>query len=208
MSLISLSPRGLWPVCLLTALLPVTTASAQGARSCPGPQAATGAEEAYPEGLAAAARPQQVGQPATDIHGIDAGGAGINLARFKGKVILLDVSAMWCAFCKQDAGPIQYLYQTYGPKGLAVLTCLTEDVNGAAVGQSGLQQWSSTYHLTLPVMNDASGTWNGVAESVYVQATGGFPTLVLIDKAFNVQYLRGGLVMPEVTAMIEKLLAQ
>jgi thiol-disulfide isomerase/thioredoxin len=208
MRLNSLSPRGLWPVCLLTALLPSGTASAQRASFCPGPQAAPGAEEAYREGLAAMGGPQQLGQPAADIRGIDATGAGINLARFKGQVILLDVSAMWCVFCKQDAAPLQFLYQTYGSKGLAVVTCLTEDVNGAAVNQSGLQQWVNTYHLTQPVMNDTSGTWNGVAESVYVQATGGFPTLVLIDKAFNVQYIRGGLVMPEVTAMIDKLLAQ
>jgi hypothetical protein len=36
----------------------------------------------------------------------------------------------------------------------------------------------------------------------------GFPTLVLIDKGFNVQYLKGGLTVSEVQAEIEKLLAQ
>ena len=208
MSLKAFSPHGLLPVCLFTAMLPMGVASAQGARFCPGPQALPGADEAFQEGLAAAAKPQRLGQPATNVRGIDATGASMDLARFKGKVILLDVSTMWCVFCKEDAAPMQYLYQTYGPKGLAVVTCLTEDNNGGTVTQAGLRQWANTYHLTLPVMNDASGTGNGVAESVYVQVTGGFPTLVIIDKEFKVQFIEGGLDLPAVTAKIQALLAQ
>ena len=188
--------RRLWPACMLAATLPLNAARA---------------EEAFEDGpsaLSAGARPQKLGQPVTDIHGIDADGAPISLAKFKGKVILLDVSTMWCVFCKQDAAPLQYLYQTYRPKGLAVLTCLTEDVNGAAVTQAGLKQWVGTYHLTQPVMNDASGTYDGVAEKVYARVVGGFPTLVLIDREFKVQYMQGGLDLPAVTAKIEALLAQ
>ena len=202
--------RGPWPALALAALLPLNAAWARGTGFCPGPKAAAGAEEAFEDGTPAlaGARPQQLGRPATDIHGIDASGAPMDLARFKGKVILLDVSTMWCVFCMQDAAPLQYLYQTYGPKGLAVITCLTEDVNGAAVTQAGLRQWSATNHLTQPVMNDASGTHDGVAERVYVQVTGGFPTLVIIDKEFNVQFIQGGLDLAAVTAKIEALLAQ
>ena len=191
---------------LLAATLPLSFARAQGTDFSPTPKAAPGTEEAFDAGLAAGTKPQQLGQPATDIHGIDASGAPIDLARFKGKVILLDVSTMWCVWCKQDAAPLQYLYRTYGPRGLAVVTCLTEDANGAAVTQAGLRQWAGTYHLTQTVMNDASGTHDGVAESVYARATGGFPTLVLIDRDFNVQYLEGGLDLPGVTARIEALL--
>lgn len=153
------------------------------------------------------ARALQVGQPAADIKGIDAGGAAIHLAQFRGKIILLDVSAMWCFWCKQDAQPLENLAQAYGAKGLQVVTCLTEDANGGAVTQSGLQQWVAAYHLTTPVMNDASGTSNGVAESAYVSVTGGFPTLVIIDKSFNVQYLEAGLDLGAVTAKIQSLLA-
>jgi len=153
--------------------------------------------------------PQQIGAPATDIHGIDAQGTATRLSQFKGKVILLDVSAMWCYWCQQDAPSIQNLYQTYGPKGLAVATCLTQDNNGGGpVGLAGLKQWTSTYHLTQTVMNDASGTSGGAAEQAYVSVTGGFPTLVLIDKTFKVQYLQGGLDLNAVIAKIQALLAE
>jgi hypothetical protein len=57
-------------------------------------------------------------------------------------------------------------------------------------------------------MNDQSGTANGAAESGYVRATGGFPTLVLIDKSFKVQYLQAGLDMGAMTGRIKELLAQ
>jgi peroxiredoxin len=149
--------------------------------------------------------PLQVSQPAADIHGIDSTGAVTDLARFKGKVILLDVSAMWCFYCRQDAAAIQYLWQEYGPKGLAVVTCLSEDANGGAVSLAGLKQWVDTYHLTQTVMNDTSGTGNGDAEKAYVSVTGGFPTLVVIDQAFNVQYLQAGLDLAAVTARIQAL---
>jgi thiol-disulfide isomerase/thioredoxin len=191
--------RGLGPAFLLTALLPLGTGFAQGTGYSSAPKAAPGADEAFAKG-----GPQQLGQPAANVTGIDAAGAAISLSQFQGKVILLDVSTMWCIFCQRDAAPLEYLYQTYGPKGLAVITCLTQDANGADVTQSGLQQWSQTYHLTLPVMNDTSGQ----AETAYVGVTGAYPTMVLIDKGFNVQYIEGGLDLPAVTAKIKALLAQ
>ena len=183
-------PTELRPVCLLAALVPFATGSAQAAP-------ATG--ESAP--------PQQVGQPATDLQGIDASGSAIRLSQFKGKVILLDISAMWCFYCQQDAPAVQYLYKTYGPKGLVAVTCQSEDANGAQVTEAGLKQWASEYSLTLPVMNDQSGTSSGAAESAYVSVTGGFPTLVIIDRNFKVQYIQGGLDQAAVTAKIQALLA-
>jgi thiol-disulfide isomerase/thioredoxin len=170
--------------------------------------AAPGTGEAFREGPADLALPLQPGQTAADIQGIGADGATLRLSQFKGKVILLDVSAMWCIYCKMDAPAVQYLFQTYGPKGLAVVTCLAEDTNGAVVTQSGLRQWVSQYHLTQNVMNDTSGTSGGVAERAYVGVTGGFPTLVVIDKNFKVQYLQGGLDLAALTAKIKALLAE
>jgi len=59
-------------------------------------------------------------------------------------------------------------------------------------------------------MSDGSGASNGVAEKVYVSnpASGGFPTLVLIDKAFKVQYLMGGYDDNAIKAKLTALLAQ
>ncbi|MGA2081971.1 MAG: TlpA disulfide reductase family protein [Holophaga sp.] len=153
--------------------------------------------------------PQQIGAPAADIHGINALGAATRLSQLKGKVILLDVSAMWCYWCQQDAPSIQNLYKTYGPNGLAVATCLTQDNNGGGpVSLAGLKQWTSTYHLTQTVMNDASGTSGGAAEQAYVSVTGSFPTIVLIDKTFKVQYIQGGFDLNAVIAKIQALLAE
>ena len=200
MTLKMVRPTSLWPAWLLASLLPWASAWAQEPGTCP--LAGAGAGAASPQ-----AAPVRVGQPAVDIQGTDATGARITLARFKGQVILLDVSAMWCVYCQEDTAPIQSLYQTYGPKGLAVVTCLAEDPNGAAVTLAGLRQWAGAYHLTMPVMNDASGTADGAAETAYVSVTGGFPTLVLIDREFKVQYIEGGLDLEAVSARIKALLA-
>jgi thiol:disulfide interchange protein len=95
----TLLPTGLRSVCLLAALVPFATGFAQGAGFSPVPETAPATGESAP--------PQQVGQPATDIQGIDGSGSAIRLSQFKGKVILLDVSAMWCFCCQQDAPAVQ-----------------------------------------------------------------------------------------------------
>jgi len=56
-------------------------------------------------------------------------------------------------------------------------------------------------------MNDASGSRNGAAERAYSDVMGGFPTLVLIDQAFRVQYLERGLDLTALASGIERLLA-
>jgi peroxiredoxin len=153
----------------------------------------------------------QTGWPAVDIAGVDATGAACALSDYKGSVILLDVSASWCYWCQVDTPAIQSLCNSYQGRGLKVVTVLAEDANGGGpCTQANLQSWVSTYGLSFRVQSDRSGTANGVAEKTYVgnPASMGFPTLVLIDKGFNVQYLKGGLTVSEVQAEIEKLLAQ
>ena len=151
----------------------------------------------------------RIGGAAADIAGVDAMGAKCALSDYKGQVILLDISAGWCYWCQVDAPAIQALYRTYEGQGLKVVTVLSEDVNGAGpVTVGNLKSWVSTYGLTFRVQNDASGGANGVAEKVYVAATGGFPTLAIIDKGFKVQYLEGGYDANAVQAKVAALLAQ
>jgi peroxiredoxin len=152
--------------------------------------------------------PQQVGQPANDIKGLSSTGAATALSAYRGKVIVLDVSAMWCIWCQKDAPAMEYLWNTYKAKGLEVVTCLTETENGTLPATADLRRWVSSYKLTDPVMNDASGTRGGIAERAYIAAGEGFPTIAVIDKTFVVRYLQGGLDLAAVTASVKKLLAE
>jgi thiol-disulfide isomerase/thioredoxin len=186
-------------------------AAIRGQEPEPIPGAGAPGKGTAPALAAADLAPAQTGWPAVDIAGIDANGAACALSDDKGSVILLDVSAIWCYWCQVDTPAIQSLCNSYQGRGLKVVTVLAEDANGGGpCTQANLKSWTGTYGLSFRVQSDRSGTADGVAEKTYVgnPASMGFPTLVLIDKNFNVQYLKGGLTVSEVQAEIEKLLAQ
>ena len=153
----------------------------------------------------------RIGELAADIPGIDANGSKCALSDYKGQVIILDISTSWCYWCQVDAPLLQALYRKHEAKGLKVVTVLAEDANGhGPVSLAGLKAWASAYGLTFRVQSDSSGASNGVAEKVYVSqpASQGFPTLVIIDKAFKVQYLMGGYDDAAIQAKVAALLAQ
>ena len=103
------------------------------------------------------------------------------------------------------------MYATYQSQGLKVVTVLTENLSGVGpCSQLDLQNWTSAYHLTFRVQSDNSGAATGIGESVYVASPSalGFPTFVLIDKNFLVQYVQGGYSASQVQAKVVELLAQ
>jgi len=152
-----------------------------------------------------------VGGTAADVAGIDEKGAPCALSDYAGSVILMDISAAWCYWCQVDAPAVQALHLKYADKGVRVVTVLAEDDNGAGpVTLGNLKAWTSTFGLTFRVQSDASGAGSGVGERVYASqpASDGFPTLVIIDKHFKVQYLSGGYDAAAVGAKLDALLAK
>jgi len=72
-------------------------------------------------------------------------GKEIRLADYRGKVILLDIWASWCPDCREICPHIQKLYETYRPKGLAVLT-VSVDKDAETV-----TAWMKEHGYTYPV---------------------------------------------------------
>ncbi len=129
------------------------------------------------------------GAVGANILGIDSKGAKVALSDFFGKVILLDVSTIWCGPCNSAAPGFEATYKKYKGQGLECVTVLAQNASYKMCSQADLQSWVNKYSNTMRVMGDSAGTSAGPAQRFYVSATGGFPTFAVLDKQFKVRYL-------------------
>jgi peroxiredoxin len=68
-----------------------------------------------------------VGKKAPEFTRTDFNGGTIDLANFRGKVVLLDFWATWCASCQVEMPAFVQWQRHYGPRGLQVIGISMDD---------------------------------------------------------------------------------
>ena len=109
------------------------------------------------------------GQAAADFKLKSNTGKEFSLPDLKGKFVLLDFWATWCAPCRRDLSAVEKLHQEFHRKGLVVL-----GVNGGEDSET-VNEFLLSSKLSYPILLTPDG---GVMQSYRVSA---FPTVVLID---------------------------
>ena len=109
------------------------------------------------------------GQAAADFKLKSNIGKEFSLPDLKGKFVLLDFWATWCAPCRRDLPAVEKLHQEFHRKGLVVL-----GVNGGEDSET-VNEFLLSSKLSYPILLTPDG---GVMQSYRVSA---FPTVVLID---------------------------
>ena len=102
--------------------------------------------------------PVSVGSPAPDFHAatIDSAAAAPRtktLADYKGKVVLLNVWATWCAPCRVEMPSIEALHRAYGPQGLHVVAVSIDDKGQ----EKTVRDFARELGLTFEILHDPSG---------------------------------------------------
>jgi thiol-disulfide isomerase/thioredoxin len=140
--------------------------------SAPPTATAEPAATAKPGAKMAAFVHKKTPEPLPEITFNDAAGKALTLADFKGKVVLLNLWATWCAPCREEMPALDRLQKAMGGDNFEVVA-LSLDRKGAEASQKFLTETKAD---SLKLYIDASAKQGTVLKIV------GMPTTILIDK--------------------------
>lgn len=70
----------------------------------------------------------EIGEPAPPLRGRRLDGTPFDLARMRGKVVLLNFYSTYCKFCAYEIGTLETVYENWHERGLEVLVLSIDDV--------------------------------------------------------------------------------
>jgi peroxiredoxin/YHS domain-containing protein len=96
-------------------------------------------------------------RPAPELIASDLDGKALTWASFRGKVVLVDFWATWCAPCRKSMPELQALHDKYAERGFTVL--------GISIDEGGppkVKKFVATKKFTYPIGldSDSSPTWD------------------------------------------------
>ncbi len=140
-------------------------------------------------------KPDVVGKTVPGLEAKALGGAAIDLGALRGKVVLLDFWATWCAPCRRDLPILERLHKEFRGKGLVVVGLNVGEEKGTVT------KFLETAKLTYPIAQLASD--HDLVAALSVNA---FPTVVLVDREGKVAvYEVGALGEAALRADLKKL---
>ena len=96
--------------------------------------------------------PVKIGERAPDfvLPGVD--GAPVSLAKYRGRVVLVNFWATWCPPCVEETPSLEQFASELHGRGVVVI--------GVSVDESGraLRAFIKQYHLTYPIARDPGGS--------------------------------------------------
>jgi peroxiredoxin len=138
-------------------------------------------------------------------------------ARFRGKVLLVNITGSWCPNCHDEAPFLVELYRTYHARGLEIVGLSFEEIEQLE-SLPRLRAFIDRYHITYPVL--VAGTPDDLAEKLpQASNLSSFPTTFFIGRDGLVRGAHAGFpgkasatfheqAKKEITERVEQLLAE
>ena len=140
-----------------------------------------------------------VGQQAPDFVWKDSSGTETRLSDYRGKAVMINFFATWCAPCRAETPDLQALYQQKQAEGFVVLMVNSDSTESA----KQVSDYAQNFRLSLPVLSDAKSL---VGKRYQVR---GLPTSYFIDKSGIIRdFVPGGLDRNGMLRRVNRLLQQ
>ncbi|HYY10857.1 MAG TPA: TlpA disulfide reductase family protein [Kineosporiaceae bacterium] len=125
------------------------------------------------DGTITVVAPQQRKQ-AVDLRGAAIDGTPVDLAAYRGGVVVLNVWASWCPPCQEEAPALQAASEALAPKGVKFLGINTRENGNKAQAEA----FERTYGITYPSLFDSSDYLLALRGAVAANA---LPSTVVLD---------------------------
>jgi cytochrome c biogenesis protein CcmG/thiol:disulfide interchange protein DsbE len=122
----------------------------------------------------------QAGDPAPEFALTLFDGSRVSLRELRGKIVVLNFWASWCAPCRNEAPALEQVWETTQDRGVVVLGVTYLDAAGAS------QAWIEEMGITFPSGLDPQ------SQISKAYAVTGVPETFLIDRQGNVAWFRIG----------------
>ena len=141
-----------------------------------------------------------VGNIAFNFTETDSQGNPVTLESFRGNVILLTFSTMWCNPCRAETPELVGLYNTYKERGLEIIQFIYQDEDRNSADLNDLARWINEFGTNFIVCNDPDPS------TVSRYDPEAIPLNLIIDRDFIIRYRDSGYHPNEVRQWIESLL--
>jgi hypothetical protein len=135
---------------------------------------------------------------------MDQNGDMVELYDQHGKVIVIDLSTMWCSICNNIAQEGDEWLSDYGSDNFIWLTILVDNATGDPPTLADIQSWATHYNISVPVLVGDRSFVDLTAQTGYPVT--GWPTLVVIDQDMVLQYGINGWNEATIRGWVESLL--
>lgn len=132
-----------------------------------------------PGGLAASGYDE--GDVPPDVRMPDQFGDEVALWQFHGKLLVLEISPMWCGPCQELARGLEEMVVSYEGTELAYVQLIAEDVEAQPATQENAATWATTFGLvSFPVVADTDGFYQNFGDG------SSYPVLVGISRDLRI----------------------
>lgn len=144
--------------------------------------------------------PKAERKPAGGFTGQLLDGGTTSLAAQRGKVVVLNFWASWCAPCRIESPQFNFVYRDMAGRGVTFLGIDTKDV------KSNAKAFVHDFHIAYPIVYDEQGE---IGLRIGDLPTRGLPFTVLIDRTGQVAAVyEGQLTAKDLTTSLDKLLRE